>query len=204
MQVVEGVKKDLKNEHLKIDRDFCKRYFLGKSTHLVSVEEMAAAYAKDIAAGNVGLGEFIATRWILKNSDVYGYFEEQLKILTPDFEEIENLDPELSRKLVEESVEQFGATRTYLFSVFNSVVFPLELYEKLRLQAEEETQKAMEHEENIQVEETLQVMQKRHSRELNALNDRHEKKLRGLQRKYLYDTEVLKGQIRKLQKRLDG
>ena len=29
-EIVETVKKDLKNEHLKVDKAFCKKYFLGK------------------------------------------------------------------------------------------------------------------------------------------------------------------------------
>src|SRR4051794_29125719 len=90
-EIVEGVKKDLKNEHLKIDKAFCKRYFLGKSLMQIQTPEMAVAYEKDIADGNAGLGEFIATRWLLKNTDVYGYFEMKLKSLTSDFEALEEL-----------------------------------------------------------------------------------------------------------------
>ncbi|HEY4831138.1 MAG TPA: hypothetical protein VIH61_01055, partial [Waddliaceae bacterium] len=117
-EIIEVLKKDLKSEHLKIDKPFCKKYFLGKNPAQVQVKEMAEAYRTDIACGNVGLGEFIATRWLLKNSDVYGYFEEKLRAITSDFEQLEELPQDLSLSIVKAATLQFGAKKTYLFSVF--------------------------------------------------------------------------------------
>ncbi|MCC5832870.1 MAG: hypothetical protein JJU12_07505 [Chlamydiales bacterium] len=202
--IVETVKKDLKNEHLKIDKEFCRRYFLGKSFMHVPLHEMADAYYRDIHDGNVGLGEFIATRWLLKNTDIYGYFEKILKTLSDDFDELEELPEEIALPLLKGAVDEFGATTTYLFSVLNSVVFPKALYEKLRREAADETEKAREEAEAQQVVESIEAMQKRHSREITAMSDRYEKKLSGLQRKYLRDMEILKKQVSRLQKKLSS
>ncbi|MCH9627024.1 MAG: hypothetical protein S4CHLAM2_06580 [Chlamydiales bacterium] len=199
-RVIETVKKDLRNEHLKVDREFCKRYFLGKNFHRISLEEMAEAYYKDIQGGNTGLGEFITSRWLLKNTDVYGFFEKQLLAISEDFDALDALPEEVATSLLEGSVQTFGPIKTYLFAVLNSVVFPEKLYEDLRNQAENESKK----EEEKVVAESLAVMQKRHRRELSALTDRYEKKLSGLQRKYLKDTEGLKEQVSQLQKKLSS
>ncbi len=204
-EVIELIKKDLKNEHLKIDRDFCKRYFLGKGPNMVTITEMVPAYQKDIADGNSGLGEFIASRWILKNTDVYGFFEQELKKLNPDFDTLPDLDESLARTLMKDSIKRFGAVRTYLFCLFNSVVFSDALYKELRKKALDHSTHLKEEREKEQVERSLEAMQKRHARELAALNDRHDKKLSGMQKKYLNDTEVLKKQIKTLQVKLsDG
>lgn len=203
-EVIELVKKDLKNEHLKIDRDFCKRYFLGKGSNMITVAEMVEAYRKDIAEGNVGLAEFITSRWILRNTDIYGFFEETLAKLTPDFDTLQELDDKLASSLVKDAISQFGAVKTYLFSLFNSVVFSDEIYEEMRKKALSFSAEIKDKQEKEQVEKSLETMQKRHTREMAALNDRHEKKLSGLQKKYLNDTEVLKKQIRDLQVKLSN
>ncbi len=197
-RVIESVKKDLRNEHLKIDREFCKRYFLGKNFHNISVEEMAEAYYKDIKGGNTGLGEFITSRWLLKNTDIYGFFEKKLLSVSEDFDTLDTLPEEQAISLLEGSVREFGPIKTYLFAVLNSVVFPEKMYVDLRHQAENESKK----EEERVVAESLTAMQKRHQREISALTDRYEKKLSGLQRKYLKDTEGLKKQVSQLQKKL--
>lgn len=201
-EILETVKKDLKNEHLKIDREFCKRYFLGKNPNHVTLEEMVKAYRTDVAEGNVSLGEFIASRWLLKNTDIYGYFEEKLRKINPDFENIETLPEEAAQHLVQESVRQYGSSKTYLFCVFNSVVLPASIYSKLKEKAEKESQEQRQKNEEIQTAESLDALQKRYAREIAALTDKYEKKLSGLQKKYLNDTEMLKKQVSTLQKKL--
>lgn len=200
--VLEVVKKDLKNEHLKKDRSFCKKYFLGKNYNAVSVEEMVPAYQKEIAEGNVGLGEFIASRWLFKNSDVYDYFEKELSSINPDFEKIESLTLEQSEKMIGESKKQFGATRTYLFAVLNSVTFPEQLFEELRSEALNETREESSEKEALELERSLEAMQKRHEREISSLSNKFEKKLSGMEKKYLKDTETLKKQVSTLSKKL--
>ncbi len=194
-EIIKVVKKDLKNEHLKIDREFCKRYFMGKNILQIQPEEMAPAYEKDIAEGNVGLGEFIASRWLLKCTDLYDYFESKLSAIRPDFEELDALSYEESHPIVEGASKEFGAQNTYIFSIFNSVVFPDEILEKLRKKALVETEELEELQLQNQEAETMEKMQKRHERESSALKDRFEKKLSGLQKKYLRDVASLKKQI---------
>lgn len=202
-EIINTVKKDLKNEHLKIDRQFSKKYFLGRNPNTVSIKEMAEAYRRDILDGNVGLGEFIATRWLLKNTDIYGYFETHLKQISEDFENLDELPEELSAKLLKESIERFGAKKTYIFSVFNSVVFPNSAYSGLKELANKESDHKQQEIQEMQIIETIESLQKRHGREFSALQDRYEKKLSGLQKKYLKDIEALKKQISSLQKKLN-
>ena len=80
----------------------------------------------------------------MKCTDVYDYFEKQLSSIDPDFEKLESLNVERSQSLVEKSVEQFGAKSTYIFSVFNSVVFPDEIFVNLRKLALAETDELVE------------------------------------------------------------
>lgn len=202
-EIVEAVKKDLKNEHLKIDRAFCKRYFLGKNLNQIQPLEMAVAYEKDIAEGNAGLGEFIATRWLLKNTDIYGFFETQLKGMTADFEHLEELSLDVSRNLMEASTKRFGAKRTYLFCVLNSVVFPKSVYAILSAAAIDDTNKERE-QIATQTDEDMPSLKKRYEREFSALRERFESKFSGLERKYVNDIEALKKQIRNLHKKLES
>jgi len=203
-EIIEDVKKDLKNEHLKIDKQFCKKYFFGKSAAHIQVKEMVEAYRTDISKGNIGLGEFIATRWLLKNTDIYGYFEEKIKTITADFEALEELPHELSLTLMLSSVKLFGAKKTYLFSVFNSVVFPSAIYTQLREMANHETNEIKKQEERTRTSESMDAMEQRYTREIAAMTDRHEKKLKGMQKKYLQDMDTLKKQISVLQKKLNN
>ncbi len=201
-EIIDVVKKDLKNEHLKADKPFCKKYFLGKNPAQLSVKEMADAYRVDIAQGNVGLGEFIATRWLLRHTDIYAYFEEKIKGVSEDFEQLDQLPQELSDSLMLSSVKHFGAKKSYLFAIFNSVVFPPTTYSRLKelaLQERESTEKEAAAEK---IKETVETMQARHVREMTALTDRYEKKLLGMQKKYLNDVAGLKKQIAQLQKKL--
>lgn len=197
-EIIDAVKKDLKVEHLSKDKNFCRRYFLGKNPSQVDQKAFCEAYVQDIAAGNVGLGEFIASRWLLKNTDIYGYFEEKLKKITPDFEQLNELDEKLSESLIKESLSDFGAKKTYIFSVFNSVVFPKKVYDNLKENAEKETHEERNKKEEVKEKLTLVEMEKRHDREMRGLKDRYEKKLSGLQKKYLTDTAALKKEIERL------
>ncbi|NGX61935.1 MAG: hypothetical protein K940chlam9_01426 [Chlamydiae bacterium] len=204
VEIIHDVKKDLKNEHLKADREFCKRYFLGKSLQQVTLQELADAYYTDVKEGNVGLGEFISSRWLLKHTDVYYYFEETLNKITPDFDEMDLLPDDVSQTLVDGALKKFGPRLTYLFSVLNSVVFSDAIYEELRMKAEKETEKVRQEEAKKQTNETLESLQSRYARELTAMKDRYEKKFAGMEKKYNKNTETLKKQVRTLHKKLDG
>ena len=200
--IIEKVKKDLKNEHLNIDRAFCKKYFMGKNIQQLKNDEIAQAYIQDIGEGNVGLGEFIASRWLLKNTDLYGFFEEKLKQVNPDFDQLEELSLSQSQEIMQAALAQFGATRTYIFSLLNSVVFIQQVYDELRLLAENENGRQLAVEAENEIVHSIEQLRKRYEREIASLTDRYEKKLSGLQKKYNTDTETLKKQIAVLQRKL--
>lgn len=190
-QIIESVKRDLKAEHLKKDQAFCNRYFMGQAINQISNKELAKAYSQDIQEGNIALAEFIATRWLLKHTDIYAFFEESFAKLTDDFEALKELDPVSANKLKEGSIKKFGATPTFLFSLFNCVVFSNETYAELREIALQE--RAIDEEEELILD--LEKMKERYERKIAALSERYEKKIIGFQKKYIQDTDLLKKQL---------
>lgn len=203
--LVDAVKKDLRNEHLKMDLFFVKKYLASKNIHKVTSEELAEAYQKVIqeeAEQGEKIAEFISSRWLLKNSELYEFFERQLSKINPDFASIEEMTPQQAQALIDEASREFGAPHTYLFSVLNSVVFPKESYQALKHQAqkqqENEEQAAKQSEEKL----TVDQMRKEFEREVFRLTDKYEKKISGLQKKYVTDVENLKKQISNLQRKM--
>jgi hypothetical protein len=202
--IVEAVKKDLRNEHLKKDVYFVKKFLSSKNMHKVTTEELAQAYRKAIQEEEKGeeLAEFITSRWLLKNSELYEFFERQLSQINPDFTNLEEMDSAQAQALIEAAVEQFGAPYTYLFSVLNSVVFPQESFQKLRAQAQQHQEKQKEEERKNVDQLNVDQINKNFEREIERLTDKYEKKLMGLQKKYVTDIESLKKQIAQLQRKL--
>lgn len=202
--IADAIKKDLKNDHLKKDPGFSRLYFPGKNPAKLTSEELAEAYTRAIATeeGAEELAEFISNRWLLKHSDLYYFFEQELGKINPNFNEIKEIDKATATKIMEASVQQFGAVSTYLFCVLNSVVFPEEIYKKLSQdavkRAEEEKVEAKASEEDASVE----AMQRNHEQQIARLTDKYEKKILGLQKKYTIDVEALKKQIANLQRKL--
>ena len=73
--IITDIKKDLKNEHIKDNLVFLKKYFQGKVIKKISLEELISVYAPLlIDKDNEDLAAFVANRWILQNSDVYDLF----------------------------------------------------------------------------------------------------------------------------------
>lgn len=198
LHLMETVKKDVKNEHLKKDKGFFRKYF--PSTHLknLTAEQMVPVYEKLVAEGEENFGEFIATRWLLKHTDLYDFFEERIRRVYPDFEAVEEFDRTFSLDLVQQSCAEFGPVRTYLFSVLNSVVFPEDIYRDLKEEAQRAQSLEDQKEKDCQKIENLEVLRKKYERELLRLRERYEKKLSGIQKKYLHDTELLKKTIKDL------
>jgi hypothetical protein len=202
--IIETIKKDLKNEHLRKDPGFSRLYFPGKNPAKLTSEELSAAYLHAIADGENAeeLAEFISNRWLLKNGDLYHYFEQELGKINPNFNEITDIDKPVATAIMEGAVKQFGAISTYLFCVLNSVVFPEEIYKKLSQDAikreVEEKAEAM-----VSVKElSAEAMQRNHEQQVARLSDKYEKKILGLQKKYIQDVEILKKQIANLQRKL--
>lgn len=202
--LIEAVKKDLKNDHLKKDFNFIKNYLPSKNINKVTTEELVEAYQKAIHESEAGenLAEFITSRWIIKNSDIYEFFESQLSQIYSDFANLEEIEEKSAQSLIDASIHQFGAPHTYLFSVLNSVVFPKNSFHELKKRAQQHREK--ENEENLIAAEQRQIaqVQRNMDLELARLTDKYEKKISGLQKKYVTDVENLKKQIAQLQRKL--
>lgn len=203
--IFEVTKRDLRSEHLREDPQFIKKHFNNKNPSKLTNEELMNGYLKAIGEEEKGeeIAEFISSRWILKNSEVYNFFEEQLTRINPDFSKIEELDAGAALDLMEDSITRFGALNTYLFAIFNSVVFPHSVYDQLRHRAREQMFQA-EREEQVHAEQlSLSSIHQSYQHQISRLTDKYEKKLEGLQKKYVQDTAVLKKQLSSLQSKLN-
>ena len=104
--IVDSVKKDLKNEHLKKDWGFVKQYFPGKNPNKLTAEELAQAYAHAIENGENAeeLAEFVSNRWLLKHTDLYYHFEKELTKVSPDFNELQELDKQKATEIMDGAI----------------------------------------------------------------------------------------------------
>ncbi len=205
-EILEDVRKEIKQEHLKSDPRFIKKYLENKPINRLTQEDLVLGYTKALTTGEEAepLGEFIVNRWLIQHGDIYHYFETYLNKIAEDFTQIEELTSEQAKPLIEGSVKEFGLKETYLFSIFNSVAFPKQLMEKLAKDADQE--RLQKREERGQQEEEMTWAQRVQQAELQVqrLSDRYEKKLVGLQKKYLNDVSALKQQIANLQRKLSA
>lgn len=204
--IIDTVKKDLKNDHLKGDFAFCKLHFAGKNINKLTTEELATAYTNAIASSEKAeeIGEFITNRWLVKNSDLYHYFEQELTKINPNFNDLDVLDKQTSLRLMNGAVQQFGAPKTYLFCVMNSVVFPKEVFDQLSQLAEKSAHQQAEEEAIQQKHDSVESMQRNYEQQIARLTDKYEKKLQGLQKKYATDVDALKKQVANLQRKLNA
>lgn len=202
--IIESIKKDVRNEHLKQDLYFAKKYFGLNNIHKVSTDELAKGYLQAIMEEEKGeeLGEFILSRWILKNTELYEFFENQLNQVTADFTAIEELPHDQSKDIAQKSIAEHGAVPTYLFAVLNSVVFPKEVFDHLEKEASKAQKAEIEKEKHEDAKQSVESLKSKYEQEIARINDKSEKKLAGLQKKYLNDTEALKKQIAALQRKL--
>lgn len=205
-QVIENVKKDLKNEHLKNDFKFAKKHLTGKNINKLTTEDFINVYmtALEQEENAEEIGEFITNRWLLKNSELYDYFERALSQITADFTQLTEIEPNRAQGIVDGAVAQFGAPRTYIFSVMNSVVFPKDVYEKLDRLAREDQKKFENAKVMAQEQLAHETLKDHYEQKIARLVDKYEKKLQGLQKKYLQDTESLRKQLAVLQKKLNA
>jgi hypothetical protein len=199
-EVLEAVKRELKTEHLPGHPAFCNTHFPRQPLRRIGAEEMLAVYEKVLVAGDVELGDWIVSRWVCKQADLYGHFAERLSQISENFSQLEILTEEQSRQVLEGAAEQFGAIPVYLFALLNGVVFPETVFNHLRKAAEAEKTKRIE-EESKQEESTAPQQVER---EIARLKERYEAKLAGLEKKYQIDMEGFKKQIRSLQRQLVG
>lgn len=202
--IIDEVKKDLRQDHLKRDIGFARQFFPSKNPSKLTLDELVSGYDKALAKPEIAeeLGEFISNRWLLKNTDLYYFFEENLKKVTNDFQDLKELERPFADKLAEEASRLFGPGKVYLFSVLNSVVFPKEVLETLRKEAEKERAKKIAKESEDIENKSWQDKEKNYQLQIARLEDRYEKKILGLQKKYQIDIETLKKQIATLQRKV--
>lgn len=202
--IIEEVKRDLKNEHMKSNPVFVRHYFAGKNLSKITLQELVDAYTHAVANQEDAedLADYITNRWLLKHADLYMHFEQALMKINPNFSDLDLLDEESSLALMEGAIKEFGAPNTYLFCVLNSVVFPEKVFTLLAKRAEHDhrksTEEAIEHQEKASIES----MQRNYEQQIARLTDKYEKKLAGLQKKYSVDIEALKKQVANLQRKL--
>lgn len=203
--IVEEIKKDLKNEHLKKDWQFAKKYLPGKNIGKVTKEDLVDAYAKALKDSEDAevLAEYMANRWLLKNTELYSYFEAKLSQINPNFSEIEEINHEQSQDIVNGAIIEYGPLRTYLFSVINSVVFPETVYQELGKKAKAHQEKEIEEHNAQEKNRSLESLKSHYELQIQRLTDKYEKKIIGLQKKYIQDTDSLKKQISNLQKKVN-
>lgn len=203
--IVEIIKGDLKNDHLRQDASFLKKYFSSQNINKLTIEEFSNGYNKAIEQEEKGeeIAEFIANRWLLKNNDLYQCFEEELQKITPDFTQLELLEDSQSRTILEKAVPSFGAIRTYLFSVLNGVVFSPVILEELHEEAQGERNREFAAQEAEEEQSSLESLQKNYEQKIVRLVDKYEKKLSGLEKRYHQDVGALKKQLATLQRRLE-
>lgn len=204
--IFDEIKRDLKNEHIKQDYVFAKKYLGGKPAQKLTLDELVTGYLNAVEQEEQGekIAEFIANRWMMKVTDVYGLFEKELSRINPDFQAIEELPEAEGDKLIDKSVAEFGAPKTYLFAVINSVCFSKKQFEALKKRAESE--KKREEEDLVKLKETanFEDLKKEYETKLSKMEEKYEKKIQGHEKKYLVDTAGLKKQIATLTRKLNG
>lgn len=203
-EIVSAIKKDLRNDHLRRDPVFCKRYFPGKTITKLTPEELAHGYSKALEESEAAdaVGDFMANRWLLKNGEIYNYFVTRLSQVNPNFTEIEQLDPKVSHEIINDGVSQFCARDIYLFSILNAVAFNEDVLAELGDRAKKEQKEHKKNEESVEVERSIEKLISEHQMQLARTVDKYEKRLQGMEKKYHHDVEALKKQISRLQKQM--
>ncbi|MBJ7448947.1 MAG: hypothetical protein JHC93_01150 [Parachlamydiales bacterium] len=201
-EIIDSAKKELKQEHLSKDRAFQKRYLQGKPVIRATVDELVKAYSEAIQDGDETVAEIVSTRWILRNSEIYTFFVDRLQKINPQFDQIESLLDEDSNKLLSDAKNNFEIYRVYAFALFNAVAFSDEIYENLRKEALSELEKNTQEQSQKQSSDEELQNEKRTLLEMQRTIDKYEKKISGLQKKYIQDMDGLKKQIATLHKKL--
>lgn len=200
-QIVRDVKKDLKNDHLKRDVPFLKKYF-NKPYHKVEVEDLAKGYQMAVQDGADQVAEFIFQRWLMKHTDIYQFFAQELEKINPDFSQIKEIETARAKEIAKRSAAQFGAKNSYLFTVINSVAFPRDVISDLEKEARHESKEAEKMQSEQMAITSQESLVKSYETKIMRLTDRYEKRLAGLEMKYHTDIEQLKKQIANLQKKI--
>ena len=74
-QILDTIKKDIKTDHLAVDKTFYLAHFGRRPINKLSIDEIFTVYEKELLAGNQTLGEWVVNRWVFKHGDAYRHFE---------------------------------------------------------------------------------------------------------------------------------
>src|SRR5271170_5261701 len=125
------VKKDIKTELIKFDYRVFQKLFGKTYITKLTIKELADPVYEEICLGNTALEEWLIAKWVHRNTEIYQFFAQHLSAINPKFEEIKEIVEPKGAMLAKEAIQHFGAAKTYLFSVLNSVAFTPSLMEKL-------------------------------------------------------------------------
>lgn len=198
------IKKEVKGEILLKNRGFVSKYFPKKTADKVTANELVAACYQEVAVeGNADFCDWVVSRWILKNIELYEYFVKELTGICPKFEEIKEISDDKGESMMQKACALFGASGTYIFSLLNSVAFSDNLFAKLEKAAMAELQSQKQSSvQEIATEKTAAELKCEHEKEMLKLTEKYENKLQAVLRKYAQDVDGLKKQVSLLQKRL--
>jgi hypothetical protein len=130
--ILQDIRRDIRNEHMKQDREFVQKYFSRSYIESSSSEIEKAYYHEIVAQGNEVLADWIVSKWILRHAEVYEFFVSELSKINENFEEIEMIDGNVAKSIVARSVELHGLEDTFIFSLLNSVALADEMMEFLK------------------------------------------------------------------------
>lgn len=154
-----------------------------------------------VEKGDEELGEWLASSWVLKNSPIFKSFHKKISLISADYEKLTGFPTEKEEDLRESSIEEFGAIKTFIFSVLNSVVFSKKSMEDIRIRAEEEAsdRKEISLSSNCSVEEAREIFEK----EKKKILEKQEHKLLAVIKRHQVEVEGYRKQIGQLQKKLE-
>lgn len=203
-QILSSIKKEIKTEHLAKSPVFYRAHFGSRPFNRLTTEEILLAYEKVLLEGNEELSEWIVNRWVFQHGEIYRHFADRLAQINPDFDAIVELDQKQSAFVLEGAAHAFGALSVYVFSVLNRVVFPQSVFSSLREAVELEGVRKKGEEEARLRDESIEQMKLRHEKELAKLKEKCEDKVAGVMKKYAFETDSYKRQIRSLQHQLNA
>ncbi len=197
-EILDSIKKELKQEHLSSDRAAHKKLFGNKPLHRITLDELVQAYSPMLSRIEE-LGEFVASRWIFKHAEIYEYFSERLEKALGEFEHLTQLDAEFARELVREALEQFPASKVFCFCVLNSVVLPQQEFLFLEKRAKDTRVSA-----DALPAEGASSQKMWPSEEVQRLEQRYLKRIAGIERKFHNEVHHLKRQIAQLNRKVQS
>lgn len=196
-EIISSIKRDCKNEHLRIDPVFVRQNFGGSPLHRITVDEIRSVYLQHILSGNERLAAFVANRWLFRNMELYRFFESRLKEVSPDFEKIEEISTEIATPIINDAIAKFGVEKVFCFVVINEVAIPGDFFEKMQRDALEKLAASQDKESDREDgQDSLLRM------EMDRIKIRHEKKVAEMVKKHQIEVDKLAKEIRALKQEL--